>query len=55
VIRATGALDVLIDLYDLSDEHRALIAASVYRSHTCAATLDESRSFQRVRNPPGQG
>ena len=45
LIRAIAALDVLVDSYELTDEHRALIRANVYQSHSCAAMLDESRSF----------
>jgi pimeloyl-ACP methyl ester carboxylesterase len=46
LVRALGALDVLVDQYELNPEHRALIRANVYQSHACAAMLDESRSFR---------
>jgi pimeloyl-ACP methyl ester carboxylesterase len=45
LIRAIDALDVLVDAYELTEEHRELIRANVYQSHACAAMLDESRSF----------
>jgi len=45
LIRASEALDVLVDQYELTGEHRALIRANVYQSHACGAMLDESRSF----------
>jgi len=52
VIRAFGFLDALLDQYDLSQDVRDLLSASMNQSHACSVIRDETSGFQADVNNP---